>query len=160
LVGLSVSAVRLKFKDGIKMTVPKIRAWDEELQLMVPDHCLERSAKGHIYAVISPSTETRVAVAKAFPPNHVMQSFHVFDNSEEHKEIYEGDVVEFEDCNSEYEDTFMSLGIVERTTLGLNITNRYEVNLEDLLLSDTQLDVKVVGNIYQNKELLQEHGLN
>ena len=54
----------------------------------------------------------------------------------------------------------MSLGIVERTTLGLNITNRYEVNLEDLLLSDTQLDVKVVGNIYQNKELLQEHGLN
>ena len=89
-----------------------------------------------------------------------MQSFHAFDNSEEPKEIYEGDIVQFEDYNSEYEDAFMSLGIVERTALGLNITNRYEVNLEDLLLSDTQLDVKVVGNIYQNKELLQEYGLN
>jgi yopX protein len=138
------------------MTVPKIRAWDSETCLMVPDYCLERSAKGHIYAVISPSTETRVAVAKAFPPNHVMQSFHVFDNSEEPKEIYEGDVVEFEDCNSEYEDTFMSIGIVERSDLGLNITNRYTVEVEDLLLGDYQLDVKVVGNIYQNKDLLEK----
>ncbi len=136
------------------MTVLKMRAWDEELQLMVPDHCLERSAKGYIYAVISPSTETRVAVAKAFLPNHVMQSFHVFDNSEEPIEIYEGDIVQFEDYDPQTEDTFYSLGIVERTVLGLNITNRYEVNLEDLLLSGTQLDVKVVGNIYQNKELL------
>lgn len=136
------------------MTVPKMRTWDEELQLMVPDHCLERSAKGYIYAVISPSTETRVAVAKAFLPNHVMQSFHVFDNSEEPIEIYEGDIVQFEDYDPQTEDTFYSLGVVERTVLGLNITNRYEVNLEDLLLSGTQLDVKVVGNIYQNKELL------
>ena len=138
------------------MTVLKMRAWDEELQLMVPDHCLERSAKGYIYAVISPSTETRVAVAKAFLPNHVMQSFHVFDNSEEPIEIYEGDIVQFEDYDPQTEDTFYSLGIVERTALGLNITNRYEVNLEDLLLSDTRLDVKVVGNVYQNKDLLGE----
>ena len=138
------------------MTVLKMRAWDEELQLMVPDHCLERSAKGYIYAVISPSTETRVAVAKAFLPNHVMQSFHVFANSEEPIEIYEGDIVQFEDYDPQTEDTFYSLGIVERTALGLNITNRYEVNLEDLLLSDTRLDVKVVGNVYQNKDLLGE----
>lgn len=138
------------------MTVLKMRAWDEELQLMVPDYCLERRAKGYIYAVISPSTETRVAVAKAFLPNHVMQSFHVFDNSEEPIEIYEGDIVQFEDYDPQTEDTFYSLGIVERTALGLNITNRYEVNLEDLLLSDTRLDVKVVGNVYQNKDLLGE----
>lgn len=142
------------------MTVPKIRAWDEELQLMVPDHCLERSAKGHIYAVISSSTETRVAVAKAFLPNHVMQSFHVFDNSEEPIEIYEGDIVQFEDYDPQLEDTFYSLGIVKRSDLGLNITNRFTVELEDLLLGDHRLDVKVVGNIYQNKELLQKYGLD
>lgn len=138
------------------MTVPKMRTWDEELQLMVPDHCLERSAKGYIYAVISPSTETRVAVAKASLPNHVMQSFHVFDNSEEPIEIYEGDIVQFEDYDPKLEDTYYSLGIVERSDLGLNITNRFTVELEDLLLGDHRLDVKVVGNIYQNKDLLEK----
>lgn len=142
------------------MTVPKMRAWDEELQLVVPDPCLERSASGQVYEVVSPFTGKKLPIAQALSSEFVMQSFHVFDNSEEPKEIYEGDIVQFEDYNSEYEDAFMSLGIVERTALGLNITNRYEVNLEDLLLSDTQLDVKVVGTIYQNKELLQEYGLN
>ena len=127
---------------------------------MVPDHCLERSAKGHIYAVISPSTETRVAIAKAFPSNYIMQSFHVFDNSEDKVEIYEGDIVQFEDYNPQTEETYYSLGIVERSDLGLNITNRFTVELEDLLLGDQRLDVRVVGNIYQNKELLDEYGLN
>lgn len=50
----------------------------------------------------------------------------------------------------------MSLGVVERTDLGLNITNRFEVSLEDLLLGNNRLDVKVVGNIYQNNNLVEE----
>ena len=138
------------------MTVPKMRAWDEELQLMVPDHCLTKHFSGTIYEVFSPLTGDRLAIAKALSPNNVMQSFHVFDNSEDRVEIYEGDIVQFEDYNSDLEDTFMSLGIVERTDLGLNITNRFEVSLEDLLLGNNRLDVKVVGNIYQNKDLVKE----
>ena len=51
----------------------------------------------------------------------------------------------------------MNFGVVELTDLGLNITNRFEVELEDLLLGNNQLDVKVVGNIYQNKDLLEEN---
>ena len=138
------------------MTVPKVRAWDEELQLMVPDHCLTKHFSGTIYEVFSPLTGDRLAIAKALSPNNVMQSFHVFDNSEDRVEIYEGDIVQFEDYNSDLEDTFMSLGIVERTDLGLNITNRFEVSLEDLLLGNNRLDVKVVGNIYQTKDLVKE----
>lgn len=138
------------------MTVPKMRAWDEELQLMVPDHCLTKHFSGTIYEVFSPLTGDRLAIVKALSPNNVMQSFHVFDNSEDRVEIYEGDIVQFEDYNSDLEDTFMSLGIVERTDLGLNITNRFEVSLEDLLLGNNRLDVKVVGNIYQNKDLVKE----
>lgn len=138
------------------MTVPKIRAWDEELQLMVPDHCLTKHFSGTIYEVFSPLTGDRLAIVKALSPNNVMQSFHVFDNSEDRVEIYEGDIVQFEDYNSDLEDTFMSLGIVERTDLGLNITNRFEVSLEDLLLGNNRLDVKVVGNIYQTKDLVKE----
>lgn len=138
------------------MTVPKMRAWDEELQLMVPDHCLTKHFSGTIYEVFSPLTGDRLAIVKALSPNNVMQSFHVFDNSEDRVEIYEGDIVQFEDYNSDLEDTFMSLGVVERTDLGLNITNRFEVSLEDLLLGNNRLDVKVVGNIYQNKDLVKE----
>ena len=137
-----------------------MRAWDPELCLMVPDHCLTKHFNGAIYEIFSPLNGDRLPIAKTLSPNNVMQYFHVFDNSEEKVEIYEGDIVQFEDYNSESEYIFMSLGVVELSELGLNITNRYEVNLEDLLLGNNRLDVKVVGNIYQNKELLQEYGLN
>ena len=138
------------------MTVPKMRAWDEELQLMVPDHCLTKHFNGALYEIFSPLNGDRLPIAKALSLNNVMQSFHVFDNSEDRVEIYEGDIVQFEDYNSDLEDTFMSLGVVERTDLGLNITNRFEVSLEDLLLGNNRLDVKVVGNIYQNNNLVEE----
>lgn len=138
------------------MTVPKIRAWDPELCLMVPDHCLTKHFNGALYEIFSPLTGDRLLIAKALFPNNVMQSFHAFDNSEDKVEIYEGDIVQFEDYDPHLEDTYHSLGIVERSDLGLNITNRYTVEVEDLLLGDHQLDVKVVGNIYQNKDLLEK----
>lgn len=137
------------------MTVPKIRVWDEELQLMVPDHYISRHRSGDLYEAVSPLTDKPLLIAKLLSPNNVMQSFHVFDNSEDEVEIYEGDIVQFEDYNPQTEDTYYSLGIVERSDLGLNITNRFTVELEDLLLGDQRFDVKVVGNIYQNKDLLE-----
>lgn len=137
------------------MTVPKIRVWDEELQLMVPDHYISRHRSGDLYEAVSPLTDKPLLIAKVLSPNNVMQSFHVFDNSEDEVEIYEGDIVQFEDYDPQLENTFYSLGIVERSDLGLNITNRFTVELEDLLLGDQRLDVRVVGNIYQNKDLLE-----
>lgn len=137
------------------MTVPKMRVWNPELCLMVPDPCLTKHESGKIYAVCSPTTGRKLVIAHEIDPQHVMQSFHVFDNSEDKVEIYEGDIVQFEDYNPETEDTFYSLGIVERSDLGLNITNRFTVELEDLLLGNQRLDVRVVGNIYQNKDLLE-----
>lgn len=138
------------------MTVPKTRVWDEELQLMVPDHYISRHRSGDLYEAVSPLTDKPLLIAKLLSPNNVMQSFHVFDNSEDEVEIYEGDIVQFEDYDPQTENTFYSLGIVERSDLGLNITNRYTVEVEDLLLGDNKLDVKIVGNIYQNKDLVKE----
>lgn len=137
------------------MTVPKMRVWDPELCLMVPDHCLTKHENGKIYAVCSPTTGRKLVIAHEIDSQHVMQSFHVFDNSEDKVGIFEGDIVQFEDYDPQLEDTFYSLVIVERWELGLNITNCYTVELEDLLLGDHRLDVKVVGNIYQNKDLLE-----
>lgn len=137
------------------MTIPKIRAWDPELCLMVPDHYISRHRSGDLYEAVSPLTDKPLLIAKLLSPNNVMQSFHVFDNSEDKVEIFEGDIVQFEDYNPQTEDTYYSLGIVERSDLGLNITNRFTVELEDLLLGNQRLDVRVVGNIYQNKDLLE-----
>lgn len=139
------------------MTVPKIRVWDEELQLMVPDHYISRHRSGDLYEAVSPLTDKPLLIAKVLSPNNVMQSFHVFDSSEDKVEIFEGDIVQFEDYNPQTEDTYYSLGIVERSDLGLNITNRFTVELEDLLLGNQRLNVRVVGNIYQNKDLLEEN---
>ena len=139
------------------MTVPKIRVWDEELQLMVPDHYISRHRSGDLYEAVSPLTDKPLLIAKLLSPNNVMQSFHVFDNSEDKVEIFEGDIVQFEDYNPQTEDTYYSLGIVEHSDLGLNITNRFTVELEDLLLGNQRLNVRVVGNIYQNKDLLEEN---
>lgn len=139
------------------MTVPKIRVWDEELQLMVPDHYISRHRSGDLYEAVSPLTDKPLLIAKLLSPNNVMQSFHVFDNSEDKVEIFEGDIVQFEDYNPQTEDTYYSLGIVERSDLGLNITNCFTVELEDLLLGNRRLNVRVVGNIYQNKDLLEEN---
>lgn len=138
------------------MTIPKMRVWDEELQLMVPDHYISRHRSGELYEAVSPLTDKPLLIAKPLSPNNVMQSFHIFDNSEDKVEIYEGDIVQFEDYDPQTEDTFYSLGIVERSDLGLTITNRYTVELEDLLLGDHRLAVKVVGNIYQNTNLLEK----
>lgn len=139
------------------MTVPKIRVWDEELQLMVPDHYISRHRSGDLYEAVSPLTDKPLLIAKLLSPNNVMQSFHVFDNSEDKVEIFEGDIVQFEDYNPQTEDTYYSLGIVEHSDLGLNITNCFTVELEDLLLGNRRLNVRVVGNIYQNKDLLEEN---
>ena len=139
------------------MTVPKIRVWDEELQLMVPDHYISRHRSGDLYEAVSPLTDKPLLIAKLLSPNNVMQSFHVFDNSEDKVEIFEGDIVQFEDYNPQTEDTYYSLGIVERSDLGLNITNCFTVELEDLLLGNRRLNVRVVGNTYQNKDLLEEN---
>ena len=138
------------------MTIPKIRVWDPELCLMIPDNCLEKDVSGKIYVVCSPNTGRKLVIAHEIDPQYIMQSFHVFDKRLNGIEIYEGDIVEFEDYNSDYGNTYMNFGVVELTDLGLNITNRFEVELEDLLLGNNQLDVKVVGNIYQNKDLLEE----
>ena len=138
------------------MTVPKMRAWDSENCIMFPDHCLTKHADGKVYAICSPLTGKKLVIAQEIDPQHVMQSFHVFDKRLNGTEIYEGDIIEFEDYNSDYGDTYMNFGVVELTDLGLNITNRFEAELEDLLLGNNQLDVKVVGNIYENKDLLEE----
>lgn len=68
------------------------------------------------------------------------------------KEIYEGDIVAFEDSDGgyEYPDLVVNTGIVEYGGLGFYFTNRVAVEMADFYIKDGRFDdVEVIGNIYE-----------
>lgn len=69
------------------------------------------------------------------------------------KEIFEGDIVQFEDCYEVSDFLYINTGIIEWCQGDFHVTNRDSVLMEDLLDGDS-LDVTIFGNIYENKELL------
>ena len=83
----------------------------------------------------------------------LMQSTGLFDKNG--KEIFEGDIVQFEDCYTESDFLYINKGIVKWSQGSFTVTNRNSVEMEDLLDGDV-LDVKIIGNIYENKEFLED----
>lgn len=77
------------------------------------------------------------------------------------KEIYEGDVVLYEDCEMStengYGDNFINKGVIEYNDENccFNATERITVELEDVLYKGND-SLEVIGNIYNNPELLEE----
>ena len=75
------------------------------------------------------------------------------------KEIYEGDIVLYEDWEMAYEgggnDSFINKGIIEYVECNccFNVTERQTVELQDVLYKDNE-SLEVIGNIYDNPELL------
>ena len=80
-------------------------------------------------------------------------------NDKNWKEIYEGDIVLYEDWEMAYEgggnDSFINKGIVEycEDNCCYNVTERQTVDITDVLYKDNE-DLEVIGNIYENPELL------
>ena len=83
----------------------------------------------------------------------LMQSTGLKDNNG--KEIFEGDIVQFEDCYEVSDFLYINTGIIEWCQGGFHVTNRDSVLMEDLLDGDS-LDVTIIGNIYENRELLED----
>ena len=86
----------------------------------------------------------------------LMQSTGLFDKNG--REIFEGDIVQFEDCYTESDFLYINKGIVEWSQGSFTVTNRDSVEMEDLLDGEI-LDVTIIGNIYENEALLEvNHG--
>ena len=133
------------------MVVPKFRAWLKAEKQMIDVEFLDLSHK----VLIGRHWEFGMTEAIKFDDVEIMQYTGLMDSSSPKKEIVVGDIVEYED--GEYDDIFYSRGIVEFIQGGINITNRACVMLDDLLDGGT-LEVKVIGNIYENPELVEEVG--
>lgn len=72
------------------------------------------------------------------------------------KKIFEGDIVSYEDCQSidYYRDTIIiNRGVIKFSDGAFYVTERETVEMDDLSYNGT-MDCKVIGNIYNNPELL------
>lgn len=125
--------------------IPKFRAWDKFDKVMRDVTLLDYNQNfvGYSYPVFMKSTMHM----------ELMRSTGLRDMN--NREIFEGDVVQFEDCSEMSDSLYVNTGIIEWCHGGFHITNRDSVSMEDLLDGDV-LEVKIIGNIFENKELLEE----
>lgn len=80
-----------------------------------------------------------------FSDVEIMQSTGLFDKNG--KEIFEGDIVEY------FDGEYSFVGVVENSAFGIYVKNKYDnYSFEDE--NTKEADVVVIGNIYEDKELL------
>lgn len=70
------------------------------------------------------------------------------------KEIYDGDIVIYPDSNIFNHDEIVNRGYVDydEESMSYYFTNRETVEMDEI---DISTDVEVIGNIYENSELLE-----
>lgn len=128
--------------------IPKYRMWNEIISRL-------HSVDGLYFDREVAQYKDEVGVSRfiKFKNTILMQSTGLYD--ENGKEIFEGDIVQFEDYYIESDLPYINRGIVEWSQGQFTITNRASVEMEDLLEGEF-LDLTIIGNIYENPELLQE----
>ena len=126
---------------------PKFRAWDSwRKRMSVVDRIYIDTEGVRLYDDFG-------EYWRDFRDAKLMQSTGLLDKNG--KEIFEGDVVQFEDCSETSDFLYINIGIIEWCQGGFHVTNRDSVLMEDLLDGDS-LDVTIIGNIYENPELLED----
>ena len=126
----------------------KFRGYSEDLDKWVYGDLLQ-------YRVLPIIFDEECEQHECFAPS-IGQSTGLFDKNG--KEIYEGDIVSFEDSDGgyEYQDLVINTGIVEYGELRFYFTNRVAVEMDDFYIKDGRCDdIEVIGNIYENPELLE-----
>ena len=131
---------------------PRYRAWMKSLKWMCDVTNISFDSK-FVDICQQGDTERYTEMSVEFDEITLMQSTGLKDKNGQ--EIFEGDVVQFEDCSEASDFLYINTGIIEWCQGGFHVTNRDSVLMEDLLDGDS-LDVTIIGNIYENPELLED----
>jgi len=116
--------------------IPKYRAWDNwRKRMSVVDRIYIDTEGVRLYDDFG-------EYWRDFRDVKLMQSTGLRDKNG--KEIFEGDIAQFEDCYTETDFLYVNTGIVEWSQGSFTITNRDSVEMGD------------IGNVYENPELLED----
>ena len=127
--------------------IPKYRAWDNwRKRMSVVDRIYIDTEGVRLYDDFG-------EYWRDFRDVKLMQSTGLRDKNG--KEIFEGDIAQFEDCYTETDFLYVNTGIVEWSQGSFTITNRDSVEMGDLLDGEF-LDGIIIGNVYENPELLED----
>lgn len=133
----------------------KFRAWNEYLKKMfkIGQITLEKGLWNY-----EPENREFIGMSIPYQPSLILMQYTGL-HDKNGKEIYEGDIVLYEDWEMAYEgggnDSFINKGIIEYVECNccFNVTERQTVELQDVLYKDNE-SLEVIGNIYDNPELL------
>lgn len=129
------------------MRVPKFRAWDKLVKIMLPVGDIDTS-----YKLVYLEEDNGYRCERDFDEIELMQFTGLKDKNG--KEIYEGDIVKFSDCD---DDVYVTPVVWDKSCacFGLSFSGKYPISFDYLEEFYTELkDIEVVGNIYENPELL------
>ena len=131
--------------------IPKFRAWDIHNKKMFTNDELIIWNR-NVYANDGGKLSSDKLKGWSIDERYLMQSTGLQDKNGQ--EIFEGDVVQFEDCYTESDFLYINKGIVEWSQGSFTVTNRDSVEMEDLLDGEI-LDVTIIGNIYEKQDILE-----
>lgn len=132
-------------KRGERMN-PKFRAWLKEEKRMTDVNEMT-FIDGEVYLI------SDVTDFYAYEEFKLMQSTSLFDKNG--MEIYEGDIVKFSDCD---DDVYITPVVWDKNyaCFGVSFSGGYPISFDYLEEFYTELkDIEVVGDIYENPELLE-----
>ena len=133
--------------------IPKFRAWNTKSGRFAKDGELFLSIDSENYNLYSVDFDN----FRLENDNYILMQYTGL-KDKNGVEVYEGDLVSFEDSDGgyEYQDLVINTGIVEYGDLGFYFTNRVAVDMDDFYIKDGRCDeVEIIGNIYENPELLE-----
>ena len=145
----------------------KFRVWDKYKKQMYPISSIDYDIFSQEIRMIAVGHKN--GMCTAYNKNHnseecditaleLMQYTGLHDKNG--KEIYEGDIVLYRDWEMAYEgggnDSFINKGMVEycEDNCCFNVTERQTIDISDVLYEGNE-DLEVIGNIYDNPELLE-----
>lgn len=127
---------------------PKFRAWDKLRKIMLPVGDLDTS-----YKLVYLEEDNGYRCEMDFDEIELMQFTGLKDKND--NEIFEGDIVNFPEFNG---DIYITPVVWDKSCacFGLSFSGKYPISFDYLEEFYTELkDIEVVGNIYENPELLE-----